>query len=181
MEIRADLMDAHMYAFKRLVFLQLVIFSLFFHVRCSLSSPSLSISFRSVLQEVLDEKDEFQSLQEDVLPYLVRSQLVSQINSLYTWFLFALHVGIKNLKQGQLSTFDVRNPRYYLMVYHKQKKMEMRRLVLKTTKQWYLESWPTHLLQASMNSLRVTMALLMFEESINAVLTLPARADTVNA
>jgi hypothetical protein len=52
------------------------------------------------LQEVLDEKDEFQSLKEDVLPYLVRSQLVSQINSLYTWFLFALHVGKKKLKTG---------------------------------------------------------------------------------
>ncbi|KAF9665752.1 hypothetical protein SADUNF_Sadunf16G0156400 [Salix dunnii] len=50
MEIRADLMDAHMYAFKR-----------------------------SVLQEVLDEKDEFQSLKEDVLPYLVRSQLKSEV------------------------------------------------------------------------------------------------------
>ncbi|PNT56917.1 hypothetical protein POPTR_001G271800v4 [Populus trichocarpa] len=50
MEIRADLMDAHMYAFKR-----------------------------SVLQEVLDEKDEFQSLKEDVLPYLVRSQLKSEL------------------------------------------------------------------------------------------------------
>ncbi|RVW89636.1 Translation initiation factor eIF-2B subunit gamma [Vitis vinifera] len=42
MEIRADLMDAHLYAFKR-----------------------------AVLQEVLDQKDAFQSLQQDVLPYLV--------------------------------------------------------------------------------------------------------------
>ncbi|KAF2291930.1 hypothetical protein GH714_042272 [Hevea brasiliensis] len=33
---------------------------------------------RSVLQEVLDEKDRFQSLKQDVLPYLVRSQLRSQ-------------------------------------------------------------------------------------------------------
>ncbi|KAE8697057.1 feruloyl CoA ortho-hydroxylase 1-like [Hibiscus syriacus] len=49
MEIRSDLMDAHMYAFKR-----------------------------SVLQEVLDLKDTFQSLKEDVLPYLVRSQLKSE-------------------------------------------------------------------------------------------------------
>ncbi|WVZ21118.1 hypothetical protein V8G54_008440 [Vigna mungo] len=45
-EIRADLMDAHLYAFKR-----------------------------SVLQEVLDQKSAFHSLKHDVLPYLVRSQL----------------------------------------------------------------------------------------------------------
>ncbi|GKV28855.1 hypothetical protein SLEP1_g37846 [Rubroshorea leprosula] len=45
-EIRSDLMDAHMYAFKRFV-----------------------------LQEVLDQKDTFQSLKKDVLPYLVQSQL----------------------------------------------------------------------------------------------------------
>lgn len=50
MEIRADLMDAHLYAFKR-----------------------------SVLQEVLDRKDTFQSLRQDVLPYLVRSQLKSEV------------------------------------------------------------------------------------------------------
>ncbi|GLT81805.1 hypothetical protein SLE2022_002370 [Rubroshorea leprosula] len=48
-EIRSDLMDAHMYAFKR-----------------------------SVLQEVLDQKDTFQSLKKDVLPYLVQSQLKSE-------------------------------------------------------------------------------------------------------
>ncbi|GLU18957.1 hypothetical protein SLE2022_352310 [Rubroshorea leprosula] len=48
-EIRSDLMDAHMYAFKR-----------------------------SVLQDVLDRKDAFQSLKQDVLPYLVRSQLQSE-------------------------------------------------------------------------------------------------------
>ncbi|GMY15975.1 translation initiation factor eIF-2B subunit gamma [Fagus crenata] len=50
MEIQADLMDAHLYAFKR-----------------------------SVLQEVLDQKDTFQSLKQDVLPYLVRSQLKSEV------------------------------------------------------------------------------------------------------
>ncbi|KAL3530147.1 hypothetical protein ACH5RR_009469 [Cinchona calisaya] len=50
MEIRADLMDAHMYAFKR-----------------------------SVLQEVLNRKETFQSLRRDVLPYLVRSQLRSEL------------------------------------------------------------------------------------------------------
>ncbi|XP_057955553.1 uncharacterized protein LOC131149267 [Malania oleifera] len=50
MELRADLMDAHLYAFKR-----------------------------SVLQEVLDRKDAFQSLKQDVLPYLVRSQLRSEV------------------------------------------------------------------------------------------------------
>ncbi|XP_039034269.1 translation initiation factor eIF-2B subunit gamma-like [Hibiscus syriacus] len=55
MEIRSDLMDAHMYAFKR-----------------------------SILQEVLDLKDTFQSLKEDVLPYLVRSQLKSEALSTRT-------------------------------------------------------------------------------------------------
>ncbi|KAF2291806.1 hypothetical protein GH714_035683 [Hevea brasiliensis] len=50
MEIRTDLMDAHMYAFKR-----------------------------SVLQKILEEKDNFQSLKQDVLPYLVRSQLRSEM------------------------------------------------------------------------------------------------------
>lgn len=50
MEIRADLMDAHLYAFKR-----------------------------SVLQEVLDRKESFQSIKQDVLPYLVRSQLSSGV------------------------------------------------------------------------------------------------------
>ncbi|WCJ20556.1 Translation initiation factor eIF-2B subunit gamma [Euphorbia peplus] len=50
MEIHSDLMDAHMYAFKR-----------------------------SVLLQVLDEKDRFQSLKQDFLPYLVRSQLMSEV------------------------------------------------------------------------------------------------------
>ncbi|KAF5197321.1 Translation initiation factor eif-2b subunit gamma [Thalictrum thalictroides] len=52
MEIRADLMDAHLYAFKR-----------------------------SVLQEVLDQKENFQSIKKDLLPYLVRSQLRSELSS----------------------------------------------------------------------------------------------------
>ncbi|XP_043719302.1 translation initiation factor eIF-2B subunit gamma [Telopea speciosissima] len=51
MEIRADLMDAHLYAFKR-----------------------------TVLQEVLEQKDTFQSIQQDVLPYLVRTQLRSEVS-----------------------------------------------------------------------------------------------------
>ncbi|KAL8527297.1 hypothetical protein ACS0TY_005245 [Phlomoides rotata] len=50
MEIRSDLMDAHMYAFKR-----------------------------SVLLDVLNQKETFQSLRRDVLPYIVRSQLRSEI------------------------------------------------------------------------------------------------------
>ncbi|KAG1327740.1 translation initiation factor eIF-2B subunit gamma [Cocos nucifera] len=52
LEIRADLMDAHMYAFKR-----------------------------TVLQDVLDQKDTFHSIRQDVLPYLVRSQLRSEISA----------------------------------------------------------------------------------------------------
>jgi len=47
MEIRADLMDAHLYAFKR-----------------------------SALQEILVANEKFQSIRQDILPYLVRSQLV---------------------------------------------------------------------------------------------------------
>ncbi|KAI4385402.1 hypothetical protein MLD38_003432 [Melastoma candidum] len=50
MELRADLMDAHVYALKR-----------------------------SALLEILEQKDTFQSLKEDLLPYLVRSQLKSEI------------------------------------------------------------------------------------------------------
>lgn len=50
MEIRADLMDAHLYAFKR-----------------------------SALQEVLKLKPTFQSLKQDVLPYFVKSQLRSEL------------------------------------------------------------------------------------------------------
>ncbi|KAL5583210.1 hypothetical protein UlMin_015652 [Ulmus minor] len=50
MEIRSDLMDTNLYAFKR-----------------------------SVLQEVLDQKETFHSLRRDVLPYLVRSQLRSEV------------------------------------------------------------------------------------------------------
>ncbi|XP_073125958.1 uncharacterized protein [Henckelia pumila] len=49
MEIHVDLMDAHMYAFKR-----------------------------SVLQDSLNERENFQSLRRDVLPYPVRSQLRSE-------------------------------------------------------------------------------------------------------
>ncbi|CAA0805925.1 Unknown protein [Striga hermonthica] len=52
MEMRTDLMDAHVYAFKR-----------------------------SVLQDVLNQKETFHSLRRDVLPYLVRSQLRSEISS----------------------------------------------------------------------------------------------------
>ncbi|CAA6662015.1 unnamed protein product [Spirodela intermedia] len=50
MEIRVDLMDAHLYAFKRVV-----------------------------LQEVLEQRSAFESIQRDVLPYLVRSQLRSEV------------------------------------------------------------------------------------------------------
>ncbi|KAJ6844267.1 translation initiation factor eIF-2B subunit gamma isoform X2 [Iris pallida] len=52
MEICADLMDAHMYAFKR-----------------------------TILQEVLDQKNTFHSIRHDVLPYLVRTQLRSETSA----------------------------------------------------------------------------------------------------
>ncbi|KAL0751173.1 hypothetical protein Bca101_033176 [Brassica carinata] len=52
MEIRSDLMDSHIYAFKR-----------------------------SVLQEVLEQKPTCRCLKQDVLPYLVRTQLVSWIRN----------------------------------------------------------------------------------------------------
>ncbi|XP_074583340.1 uncharacterized protein LOC141839491 [Curcuma longa] len=51
MEIRADLMDAHLYAFKR-----------------------------TVLQDILDQKDKFQSIRQDILPYLIRTQLSSEVS-----------------------------------------------------------------------------------------------------
>uniref|UniRef100_A0A0E0PXF2 Translation initiation factor eIF2B subunit gamma n=1 Tax=Oryza rufipogon TaxID=4529 RepID=A0A0E0PXF2_ORYRU len=47
MEIRSDLMDAHLYAFKR-----------------------------TTLQNILEEKESYHSIRLEVLPYLVRSQLV---------------------------------------------------------------------------------------------------------
>ncbi|KAK8926318.1 hypothetical protein KSP39_PZI018089 [Platanthera zijinensis] len=50
MEIRADLMDAHMYAIQR-----------------------------KILQEVLDKKEMFHSIKHDVFPYLVRTQLKSEV------------------------------------------------------------------------------------------------------
>ncbi|ONM07282.1 transferase [Zea mays] len=46
MEIRSDLMDAHLYAFKR-----------------------------TILQDVLEQKEAYRSIRLEVLPYLVRSQL----------------------------------------------------------------------------------------------------------
>ncbi|CAN7034064.1 unnamed protein product [Brassica oleracea var. botrytis] len=52
MEFRSDLMDSHIYAFKR-----------------------------SVLQEVLEQKPTFRCLKQDVLPYLVRTQLKSDVFS----------------------------------------------------------------------------------------------------
>ncbi|KAF3322570.1 translation initiation factor eIF-2B subunit gamma [Carex littledalei] len=51
-EIRSDFMDAHVYAFKR-----------------------------TVLMDVLDREDKFYSIKEDVLPYLVRTQLRSEISA----------------------------------------------------------------------------------------------------
>lgn len=50
LEIRADLMDAHMYTFQR-----------------------------TILQEVLDQKEMFHSIKHDVFPYLVRTQLRSEV------------------------------------------------------------------------------------------------------
>lgn len=74
MEIRADLMDAHLYAFKRYchLFLNHNIF-----LNCVEIWEFTSFYFRSVLLEVLEQKTTFTSLKQDVLPYLVRSQLVS--------------------------------------------------------------------------------------------------------
>ncbi|KAJ8450579.1 hypothetical protein Cgig2_020216 [Carnegiea gigantea] len=54
MDIRTDLMDAHLYAFKRSV-------------------------LQGVLDKDLDQKEKFQSLKKDVLPYLVRTQLRSEV------------------------------------------------------------------------------------------------------
>lgn len=51
----------------------------FFVVDHSFSKVAIFLGyhFRSVLQDVLNQKETFQSLRRDVLPYLVRSQLVS--------------------------------------------------------------------------------------------------------
>lgn len=54
MEIRTDLMDAHLYAFNRSV-------------------------LQEVLDKDLDQKEKFRSLEQDVLPYLVRTQLRSDV------------------------------------------------------------------------------------------------------
>ncbi|KAK3133019.1 hypothetical protein QOZ80_6AG0530950 [Eleusine coracana subsp. coracana] len=51
MEIRSDLMDAHLYAFKR-----------------------------TILQEVLEQKEAYRSIRLEVLPYLVRNQLKSALS-----------------------------------------------------------------------------------------------------
>ncbi|XP_068662946.1 uncharacterized protein [Aristolochia californica] len=50
MEIRSDLMDAHLYAFKR-----------------------------TVLLDILDQHPAFHSIKQDVVPYLVKSQLLSSL------------------------------------------------------------------------------------------------------
>ncbi|XP_031493619.1 uncharacterized protein LOC116259820 [Nymphaea colorata] len=52
LELRSDLMDAHLYTFKRVV-----------------------------LQEVLDQNPTFHSIKQDVLPYLVKTQLNSELLS----------------------------------------------------------------------------------------------------
>lgn len=54
MEIRTDLMDAHLYAFKRSI-------------------------LQEVLSKDLDQNEKFRSLKQDVLPYLVRTQLRSDV------------------------------------------------------------------------------------------------------
>lgn len=69
-----------------------------------------------------------------------------------------------------------------MVYYRKQKKMEMRRLVPKTTMSWYLRYWPMRLLRAFMNFMhRVIMVLLLFKEFTSAVLILQATANTVLA
>lgn len=80
MEIRSDLMDAHMYAFKRFEFL-LYASSKLLLLQCRLSFSNVALSMgyyvRSALQDVLNQKEKFRSLRRDVLPYLVLTQLVS--------------------------------------------------------------------------------------------------------
>lgn len=74
MEFRADLMDAHLYAFKRFEALSITQSILYF-VLLLCSHLSL-VRNRSALQQVLTEKPNFHSIKQDVLSYLVRSQLV---------------------------------------------------------------------------------------------------------
>lgn len=80
MEIRSDLMDSHVYAFKRLAVSAISCIQINFIRQDSICY--YLVSYRSVLQEVLDQKPTFRSLKQDVLPYLVRRQLVSWIRSL---------------------------------------------------------------------------------------------------
>lgn len=81
MEIRSDLMDAHMYAFKRFEVLLYASskLSCSLIVYCLFSNVTLSLGYyiRSALQDVLTQKEKFRSLRRDILPYLVLTQLVS--------------------------------------------------------------------------------------------------------
>jgi len=56
----------------------------------SVDTQYVLLSYRAVLQEVLDQKPAFRSLKQDVLPYLVRTQLVSRIRSLQMTIFFLL-------------------------------------------------------------------------------------------
>ncbi|CAN0905195.1 Probable translation initiation factor eIF-2B subunit gamma [Linum grandiflorum] len=62
MDIQADLMDAHLYAFKR-----------------------------AALLDVLERKEEFRSLRQDVVPYLVHTQLVTGEANHLSGYTFSAH------------------------------------------------------------------------------------------
>jgi len=72
-------MDAHLYAFKRYIHFLFNFIPCSFVLTHSFLYPETNFSCRSALQEVLDQKSAFHSLKHDVLPYLVRSQLVSLV------------------------------------------------------------------------------------------------------
>lgn len=65
-----------------------------FHMQGWLEVSVSLLLLRSVLLEILEQKDTFQSLKEDLLPYLVRSQLVCSLGYVNYWLgIFLLVVG----------------------------------------------------------------------------------------
>jgi translation initiation factor eIF-2B subunit gamma len=78
MEIRSDLMDAHLYAFKRLVHIVLTFFDGLFDrsLHSAIDHSIITAGCRTILQDVLEQKESYCSIRLEVLPYLVRSQLV---------------------------------------------------------------------------------------------------------
>ncbi|XP_044430090.1 translation initiation factor eIF-2B subunit gamma isoform X3 [Triticum aestivum] len=77
MEIRSDLMDAHLYAFNRFFYFLLNV-SYPISLQAVLAQQSFdTVDHRTTLQDVLEQKETYRSIRLEVLPYLVKSQLRS--------------------------------------------------------------------------------------------------------